>query len=55
MTRFSTKSPILKLTMMIVVTAITAQLTTLPLGAATFQGTVLQTTEVVIPDGPNLR
>ncbi|MCA1600814.1 MAG: hypothetical protein LC776_03895 [Acidobacteria bacterium] len=51
MTRFSTKSPILKLTMMIVVTAITAQLTTLPLGAATFQGTVLQTTEVVIPDG----
>ncbi len=51
MTRFSAKSPILKLTIMIVVTAITAQLTILPLSAATFKGAAPQTTEAVIPDG----
>jgi hypothetical protein len=51
MTVFSTKSPMIKLVLMIVVTAISVQLTILPLGAATRQGTVPQATEVVIPDG----
>ena len=51
MTRFKTKSKITKLALMVVVTAIAAQLSIHPLGAATFQGAVPQTTEVVIPDG----
>ncbi len=51
MTRFSSKSPIFKLTLIIMVTLIAAQLTIHPLGAATFQEAAPQTTEVVIPDG----
>jgi hypothetical protein len=45
------KSPTAKLALLIVVTAITAQLNFLPLGAATLQGPAPQTIEVVIPDG----
>lgn len=54
MTRFKTKSPLINLILMIVVTAIAAQLTIHPLGAATFYGAPPQTTEVVIPDGTEL-
>ena len=51
MTRFKTKSKITKLALIFVVTAIAAQLSIHPLGAATFQGAAPETTEVVIPDG----
>ena len=50
MTIFS-KTPVIKLTLMIVATAISAQLTFLPLRAATLHETVPQSTEVLIPDG----
>jgi hypothetical protein len=51
MRHFDRKSPIIELALLIVVTAITAQLTILPLGAASLRRAVPQTTEVVIPDG----
>ncbi len=46
-----TKSPFIKLALILAVTAITAQITIHPLGAAAFNGTPPQTTEVVVPDG----
>jgi hypothetical protein len=51
MTLINTKSPLIKLSLMIVVMAISVQLTILPLGAATVKGAVPQAAEVVIPDG----
>jgi hypothetical protein len=51
MTLVNTKSPFIKLGLMILITAISVQLTTMPLGADTFQGAAPQTTEVLIPDG----
>lgn len=51
MTLVNPKSPFIKLSLLILITAISVQLTTLPLGAVTIQGAAPQATEVVIPDG----
>ena len=51
MTRFDMKSQVLKLTPLIVITAITARFTVLPLGAVTLHEAVPQASAVVIPDG----
>jgi hypothetical protein len=51
MTLINPKSPLIKLSLMIVVMAISVHLTIPPLGAATIQVAVPQATEVVIPDG----
>lgn len=51
MTSFNAKTPIFKLTLIMIVTSIAVQLTNYPLRAATFQVAIPQTTEVLIPDG----
>ena len=51
MARFCTKSPVNKLVLMTVVTAIIAQLTIYPAGAALVQEKTQQAVEIMVPDG----